>query len=215
MPRIYLLRHAESEANIKGILAGPDNSVKLSTFGIKQSIKLSRYLKDFDFNQIYCSPIYRCHQTILPLLESKPKVKLIQDKNLREMNYGDWNGKKLSDLAKRREWKLIQDSPGTFKFVNGESFIQLRKRVQNFLETAQGITEPILVVSHGDVLKMILTCTIGQQINVFQKFAISPASLSIIEYGKKDKRIISTNQRIAKGSALQKLIGYLPGGENV
>ena len=37
MPIIYLLRHAQSVANTKGILAGQDDSVELSKAGFKQA----------------------------------------------------------------------------------------------------------------------------------------------------------------------------------
>jgi broad specificity phosphatase PhoE len=44
MPIIYLLRHAQSVANTKGILAGQDNSVELSKDGHKQAQLLAPYL---------------------------------------------------------------------------------------------------------------------------------------------------------------------------
>ena len=45
MPKVYLLRHGESEANVRGILAGPDNSVNLTEKGIKDSRVVSKHLQ--------------------------------------------------------------------------------------------------------------------------------------------------------------------------
>ena len=214
MPKIYLLRHAQSEANLQGILAGPDNSVDLSAAGFKQSKVAAKYLKAIEFTKIYSSPINRCYQTIEPLLKIRPDIGFQTHNNLSEMDYGNWNGKKLDLLAKKAEWKIIQRTPSKFRFPDGESFNQLRKRVQSFLDEIVDESGPILVVSHGDVIKMFLSCTLDQRTDNFQRFAISPASLSIIEYGAKNKSVSTTNQRISKESIAMRFSKFLPGGEN-
>ena len=214
MPKIYLLRHAQSQANLHGILAGPDNSINLSNEGIKQSKIATKSLKSIDFSKIYTSPITRCIQTIEPLLRVRPTLSYQEHINLSEMDYGDWNGKKLTTLSKKSDWQTIQSKPSKFKFPNGESFVQLRKRVQDFLDEVERDSGPLLVVSHGDVIKMFLACTLDQPTDNFQRFAISPASLSIIEYDNKNKSISTTNQRISKETMLMRVSKFLPGGEN-
>lgn len=214
MPKIYLLRHAQSEANEKGILAGPDNSVKLSAKGVKQSKNATKHLQKIEFTKIYCSPISRCFETIEPFVKSRPKIDFEYHQNLKEMDYGKWNGKKLDELSKKREWKVIQKSPATFKFPDGESFVQLRKRVQSFLTEVIDQPGSILVVSHGDVIKMFLACTLEQPINTFQRFAVTPASLTIINYGQMVKSVVSTNQGLFNTSISQRISNFMPGGEN-
>jgi len=214
MPKIYLLRHAQSEANEQGILAGPDNSIKLTQKGIKQSKDATKALQKIEFTKIYCSPISRCFETIQPLTKMSPDIEFEYHEDLREMDYGKWNGQKLETLSRKRDWKVIQTAPATFKFPDGESFAQMRNRVQNFLTEVSGQAGPILVISHGDVIKMFLTCTLNQPINTFQRFSITPASLSIIEYSKANKSVISTNQRFSKISISDRLSKFLPGGEN-
>ena len=214
MPKIYLLRHAQSEANLQGILAGPDNSVNLTKQGFQQSKIVAKHLKTIEFTKIFSSPINRCYQTVEPLLKFRPDITFQTHNNLSEMDYGNWNGKKLDSLAKKAEWKIIQKTPSKFRFPKGESFTQLRKRVQNFLDEIVDEPGPILVVSHGDVINMFLTCTLDQHTDNFQRFAISPSSLSIIEYGTKNKSVSTTNQRISKQSIAMKFSKFLPGGEN-
>lgn len=214
MPKIYLLRHAQSQANIDGILAGPDNSVNLTVQGFQQSKIAAKHLRKIEFTKIFSSPISRCYQTVEPLLKSRPDIGFHTHNNLSEMDYGSWNGKKLDSLAKKAEWKIIQKTPSKFIFPKGESFNQLRKRVQNFLDEIIDDPGPILVVSHGDVIKMFLACTLEQKTDNFQKFSISPSSLSIIEYGRSSKNVIATNQRISKESVARRFSKFLPGGEN-
>ena len=214
MPKVYLLRHGESEANRRGILAGPDNSIDLTEKGRKDSRKASKYLCKVDLTHIYTSPISRCIQTIDLLINSKPQIPVSVDGRIQEMNYGDWNGKELNLLSKTREWKRIQNQPSKFKFPQGESFTQLRRRVQSFLTEISELQGPVLVVSHGDVIKMMLTCTLDLSTDNFQKFVIQPASISIIEYDDKTKNLIATNQRPGKNIFRKKLETVLLGGEN-
>ena len=214
MPQLYLLRHAQSEANLRGVLAGPDNSVNLSDRGRKQSVKVSKHLQNINFQEIYCSPISRCLQTIQPLLGSKPRIQVVQEVKIQEMNYGQWNGKDLKALSKKRDWQSIQSSPSKFTFPDGESFNQLRRRVSSFLSEISDKDGPLLVVSHGDVIKMILACTLDLPTDKFQNFVIEPASISIVHYGSKAKNIISVNQKIEKGSARERFSSFLLGGDN-
>jgi broad specificity phosphatase PhoE len=214
MPKDYLLRHGQSEANVRGILAGPDNSVKLSEKGRRESRIVSKHLQKIEFTHIYSSPISRCLQTVDPLTSAKPQIPLLLEERIQEMNYGDWNGKDLKSLSKKREWKSIQNQPSKFKFPQGESFTQLRKRVQSFLNEIESKTGPILVVSHGDVIKMILTCTLELSTDNFQKFLIQPASISIINYESKVRNLIISNQRLGKSSLREKFGAILLGGEN-
>ena len=214
MPQLYLLRHAQSEANLRGVLAGPDNSVNLSDEGRKQSVKVSKHLQNINFQEIYCSPISRCLQTIQPLLGSMPRIQVVQEVKIQEMNYGQWNGKDLKALSKKRDWQSIQSAPSKFTFPDGESFNQLRRRVSSFLSEISDKDGPLLVVSHGDVIKMMLACTLDLPTDKFQNFVIEPASISIVHYGSNVKNIISVNQKIEKGSARDKFTSFLLGGDN-
>jgi probable phosphoglycerate mutase len=90
MPIIYLLRHAQSVANTKGILAGQDDSVELSKAGFKQAESLVSYLSAIKFSKVYSSPLTRCIQTIAPFMEKNSKIDFQIDNRVIEMNYGKW-----------------------------------------------------------------------------------------------------------------------------
>jgi hypothetical protein len=61
---------------------------------------------------------------------------------------------------------------------------------------------------------MFLACTLEQPINTFQRFAVTPASLTIINYDQKVKSVISTNQSLSNSSISERISKFLPGGEN-
>jgi broad specificity phosphatase PhoE len=214
MPQIYLLRHAESEANARGVLAGRDYSVNLTSKGFKDSRKIKSRLAKIEFTRVYSSPITRCVQTITPFLDSYPRIDVTLTESLIEMDYGIWSGKKLASLSKKKEWSLIQNRPGEFTFPNGESFQEMRRRVKSFLNSQIDTDGPILIVSHGDIIKMALTITLDLPLNKFQNFVIAPASISIIDYSHKSKSVISSNQRITEAGIISRASKFILGGES-
>ena len=214
MPIVYLLRHAQSVANTKGILAGQDDSVELSKEGFKQSKELASYLKTLKISQVYCSPLTRCIQTITPFMKVNPKIDFKIEPDLIEMNYGDWSGKKLRTLSKDKRWKNVQNQPSSFTFPQGESFKQMRRRVDDLMKDLSKEKGPILLVTHGDIIKMILAASLGLPIDKFQSFVAEPASISAISIGKSSNSIIQSNYKI-KNSDMNSFKTNVLGGGNL
>ena len=214
MPIVYLLRHAQSVANTKGILAGQDDSVQLSKDGFKQSKELVNHLKTLKISQVYCSPLTRCIQTITPFMKVNPKIEFEIKSTLIEMNYGQWSGKKLSALARDKRWKSVQNKPSSFVFPQGESFKQMRQRVDTLIEELKLKKGPILLVTHGDIIKMILAASLALPIDKFQSFVAEPASISAISIGKSSSSIIQSNFKI-HNSDLNRFKTNALGGGNI
>ncbi len=193
MPIIYLLRHAQSTANAKGVLAGRDNSVELTKQGFVQAKKLVQVLDQLEIGKILSSPLTRCLQTIEPFRARSGKIPFSQDERLIEMDYGIWSGHKLSKLARKNEWRTIQTTPSKFTFPGGESFKSMRSRVENLFKSLDGHREPVLLVTHGDIVKMFLAVAAGLKIDGFQKFVIEPGSISTIGSKRGAYSILGSN----------------------
>ena len=93
---IVLLRHAHSTANLKGILAGRDNTVGLSPRGEAEAQHVAQVLGQRKFDAIYVSDLKRCKQTIAPLLKTTG-ARSVVSKEIIEMDYGTWSGKPARD----------------------------------------------------------------------------------------------------------------------
>ena len=177
---IYLLRHGHSTANAKSILAGRDASVLLSPRGIEQAQAIMHELGERKFAKIYSSPMPRCLETLRPLA-GKSKLKIEKDDGLIEMEYGDWSGKKLLMLSRKKMWSEIQARPSLVRFPNGESFLEMQGRA---LESVKSLAIPgaeILVCSHGDVIKAIVAGLVGLHLDNFQRLSIDPASITVVD----------------------------------
>lgn len=120
---IYFV-HGTTIDNEKDISSGWSD-VELSKLGIQQSIDLKEKTKAKCFDIVFCSDLKRTIHSAE--LTWKGAVKIIPDKRLRECNYGKYNGK-ASEIVEPMQEKNI-----TKKFPEGESYEDVKTRIQDFL----------------------------------------------------------------------------------
>jgi broad specificity phosphatase PhoE len=197
MTTFLVLRHAHSVANNEGILAGQLEGIGLSKDGIAQVKKLTSSFENLKIDRIISSPMQRCLETVEGIARSKRK-RISIDERLIEMNYGSWSGKKLSKLGRMKEWKVIQTKPSAFRFPQGESFKELEERIESLLKdlSRKYPKETILIITHGDIVKIAASLTVGSGLNNFQKFAVDPCSLTTLSWGSKARMLLTFNQKI-------------------
>ena len=124
MINITYFVHGTTTDNEKNISSGWYD-VDLSEKGIQQSLALTDQIKDQKFDVVFCSDLIRAvHSSNLTFGNSVP---IIQDKRLRECNYGDFNAKS-SDIVEPLQEKNITD-----RFPNGESYEDVKRRIQDFI----------------------------------------------------------------------------------
>jgi probable phosphoglycerate mutase len=198
--RLVLIRHAHSESNAAGVLSGRIPNVHLSAKGVKQSEQLSQRLGSFPIAQMRISPMERCFETVSPwinefVLATNPKFEPLIDPMLNEVDYGDWSGKRLATLSRKKEWKTVQESPSRMYFPGGEGIAAMQARVMKSVHEAASLPDSkvAVFVSHGDVIKSIVASALGMHLDEFQRIIIDPASVSVIEYNSVKPRILLVN----------------------
>jgi probable phosphoglycerate mutase len=198
--RLVLIRHAHSESNAAGVLSGRIPNVHLSDKGVKQSEQLSKRLGSFPVAQIRISPMERCFETVSPwinehVLAANPKFAPTIDPMLNEVDYGDWSGKRLATLSRKKEWKTVQESPSRMYFPGGEGIAAMQARAMKSVHEAAALSDSkvAVFVSHGDVIKSIVASALGMHLDEFQRIIIDPASVSVIEYNSVKPRILLVN----------------------
>jgi len=99
--------------------------VGLSEVWIWQSLELRNQIDTWAFDVVFCSDFKRAVDSAKLAFEDK--VLIIQDKRLRECNYGEYN-QKSSALVEPIQEKSIHK-----KFPGWESYEDVRKRIEDFL----------------------------------------------------------------------------------
>ncbi len=102
------------------------SDAKLSELGVQQSKELWNKIKDKKFDVVFCSDLSRAVDSAN--FAFKGKVKIIKDKRLREVDYGDLtqqDSKKVDSIMLSK----INES-----FPNGESYMDVEERMRSFLK---------------------------------------------------------------------------------
>ena len=118
---------------------------------------------------------------------------------LGEVRYGDWEGKRVQSLRRKKLWRLIQHRPSAATFPGGESIRGVQVRAVAAIEelVARHPNDCIAVISHGDVIKMIMAFYLGVPLDLYQRINISTASISELDFCCDEVHVLRVNQTLA------------------
>ncbi len=181
MSTIILVRHGENDWVKKNRLAGWIEGVHLNVNGRAQAAAAAERLSHLPIKAIYSSPITRCMETAVPIA-TPHQLEITPLTDLGEVRYGDWEGEKIKTLSKNKLWFVVQFFPSRLRFPNGEALREVQFRAIQTLEklAQQHPDDMIIVVSHADLIKLVLAHYLGVHIDLFQRLTIAPASISVI-----------------------------------
>lgn len=184
---IYLIRHGETTANVDKRFAGIWD-VELTEKGLHQAVQAGEKLKNIQFDAIYCSDLQRARLTAVEIANYQ-MVKPVPLASLREMNFGIWEHKKMSEIRETDSELLNQWFADFENFIvpEGESVKEMFERVTSAYKS---IIEPfsldsdvkIAIVAHGGVLQAILSYLCFGDSSGYWKFRIENCGINKIEY---------------------------------
>lgn len=158
----------------------------------KRQANLIAQRRDFEkITLIYSSDLKRAVQTA-EVIKEVLRVPIIKDRNLREINYGIWEGLYLEEVQKRygellKKW---QDIPLNTIIPKAESLREFKRRCEKFyqriLQDNKG--KNLLIISHGGPIRVIIGYALKLPVFALRSLRIDNASLSILEYDKDYKR---------------------------
>lgn len=159
--KLYLIRHGETDWNKERRIQGHAD-IPLNDFGRKLAKKTAAGLKDIPFGVCFSSPLGRAVETAKLILSGRG-MPVIADERIKEMAFGEWEGKCCS----REGWELPErfraffNDPAHYEPAEGgESFSEVRDRTGAFLTwlcmRKEYEKENILIVTHGAALAGML-----------------------------------------------------------
>ena len=156
---LKIIRHGKTEANFNASYIGITD-LPLSAEGKRELLDKSEEYDYTSVQRVYSSPLKRCLQTA-GLLYPDVHVRTVNE--LREMNFGDFEGKTADELVNVPEFKEwlkggLDNAP-----PNGESMRSVIERcyegfdfiVKDMME--EGLTN-CAVVTHGGIIMNALSC---------------------------------------------------------
>ncbi len=176
MTRLLLVRHGESGWNRTRRLTGCLDS-GLNRRGRLQTEALRVRLKGIGFTALCASPLGRAAETAQIIADGLDLCVEIYD-DLREIDYGDWQGQPLVKIAKcYRDWlksPLRRTPPG------GETLRGFVKRVGRVLDTIAPKGGTIGIVTHGGVVRASICHYFGFPLAKIWSMEVTNASITEI-----------------------------------
>lgn len=194
MTTLILIRHATNDWVRKGLLAGWTPGVHLNEEGRAQAQALGERLASIPLDAIYSSPLERAVETA-QAVAAPHDLKVQIREVIGEVQYGEWNGQPIKKLLKQPLWASVQLYPSGTRFPQGETIGEMQARVVAGLDEIRS-THPggiVAAVAHADVVKAAVAFHIGLPLDLFQRLDISPASVTIVHFGRFGPRLLRLN----------------------
>lgn len=191
--RLVLVRHAVT-AQTGPLLSGRLPGIDLSETGIEQARAVGERLAVLPVRAVYSSPIERTRQTAEHIAGHHGLA--VQDlPGVMEADYGEWTGGEIKALATTELWKTVQLAPSRARFPGGESIAEMQSRMVIALEqvVARHPGDLVVVVSHADPIKAAIAHFAGVHLDLFQRFVVSPASVSAVQLGPHGSMLLTCN----------------------
>ena len=176
--RVLLVRHGRVDApdqQLPGPLPGPP----LSPDGAEQARRLAARLGHATL--IHASPYRRTSQTAEAIARTTGAPMELDDA-LAEVPFGDWAGRKVTDLADDPSWNDFNALRTVSPMASGGLMIDVQARALGWLArvAAAHRGSTIVAVSHADVIRAIIAGCAGVSLDLSLRLTVGIASISEI-----------------------------------
>jgi len=166
MTTVYLVRHMETEGNLKQIFQGHCDT-PASPMGRRQMQWLEERFKSVHYDCVYSSPLRRAVETAKSIISYRQKPLVLKDE-LIEIDFGELEGKTLEEISADTPevYEKLMKERNSFVPPGGESVKEVYERMRKVMD--QIVTEnsgkTLLVVSHGMALQCYICYLMGHDV---------------------------------------------------
>ena len=162
--KLYVIRHGQSEGNIRGVFSGWLQH-NLTEKGREDARRAGRIISKVKFDKVYSSDLNRAIETAKIAIsycdcEPTPLIKETNVGIIGDMRYEEAEAK----------YGHLYKKPGGFDYgeIGGESFADIDKRVKEFLDIVSlSQHENIAAFCHGGTMRSFLRNVVGKDVNTY------------------------------------------------
>ncbi len=183
--KVILVRHAETEWNMRGIIQGHSDS-PLTHRGLRETSALLAALaaSDHQIEYVYASPLGRAWQMGQRLAEHF-RCSLTAEPALKEQAFGEFEGMSTDLFGQnhQNEAHALFERDADYCPPGGESLAHASQRVMDFLYRLEATSrhQTVCIVSHGHVSQGVLARLNEGAIVNFPRYAQPNASYSVFD----------------------------------
>ena len=183
MPRVYILRHVESEANRDGVGLGREDSPP-TELGLRQRAAVAAALADAGIARVLTSPLTRA-ATLAEAVAEASGASVERREALLELDVGELAGLPFSEARERygdflEAWR--GERSAAVPMPGGESLQQLQDRAWPVVAplVAGEADGDVAVVTHNFVVRVLLCRVLDMPIEAWRRIEAGLASISVV-----------------------------------
>jgi broad specificity phosphatase PhoE len=184
--QLWLIRHGETEWSLSGAHTSRTD-IPLTERGKERATKIRNYLAQRKFSLVLTSPLQRARETCR--IAGYADVAQIEE-NLREWDYGIFEGRTTADIRKDQPDWSIWDSP----VPEGEPVEHVAARAQKVIDRALQVGGDVALFAHAHILRILAATWLGLEPRGGRLFALGTGSVSTLGF-ERETRVISTWNR--------------------
>lgn len=161
---LYLVRHGETDFNRQKKLQGRGIDASLNDLGKVQAEKVADYLVSDPIHHLYNSSLKRTKETLDPL-KGRIDLPAYSDKNLDEMDFGDFEGRLMEEIRDdliriHNSWK---SGDVDLAIPGGESPVKVFERANEVVreQLVRHTGDSLLFMLHGRLIRILLSSWLG------------------------------------------------------
>jgi probable phosphomutase (TIGR03848 family) len=189
---VLLVRHGLCDP-VGQSIAGRGPGVHLNADGCRQARALARALERLPVAALYSSPLDRARETAEAVAE-RTGLAIEIASGLQELDYGAWTGRTLESLAGDPIWQRFNRERAMTRIPDGETMEEVVERAVKSVSDMRAAHPGALLaaVTHGDVIRALLTSWAGMPLDHMLRLEIAPASVSAVRFSPQP-RVLTVN----------------------
>jgi broad specificity phosphatase PhoE len=184
--KLWLIRHGETEWSLSGAHTSRTD-IPLTERGKERAARIRTYLAQRKFSLVLTSPLQRARETCR--IAGYADVARVEE-NLREWDYGIFEGRTTADIRKDQPDWSIWDSP----VPEGEPVEHVAARAQKVIDRALETGGDVALFAHAHILRILAGTWLGLEPRAGRLFALGTGSVSTLGF-ERETRVISTWNR--------------------
>ena len=185
---IFLIRHGETDTARLGLYGGLRDE-PLNAAGRAQAARLAARFAAARWGTVHTSTLSRARATAAPLAASAGGARVEEHAALREMDYGDWTGLGIEEVARRwpEAYAMWRARDPALVIPGGESardfMARVTAKVAALRESADG---DLVVVAHGGSVKAALADLLAIPMGTAGDFLVDFTGVTMVSlHGKR------------------------------
>ncbi|MEX0883279.1 MAG: histidine phosphatase family protein [Cyclobacteriaceae bacterium] len=170
--KIYVVRHGQTDYNLKGVVQGSGIDAPINETGKKQAAAFYKRFKHVPFDKIYYSGLMRTRQTIAPFIHDEIPHEGLP--GLNEISWGNYEGLPMERNENAYYHNMLRKwSEGELdlKIEGGESPMEVASRLGDAMDyILEKGGENLLVCMHGRAIRILMSTVLQYNLRYMDVF---------------------------------------------